>query len=96
MNAALRGDIDRAADLSFDCIMCGLCAARCPAETVQYNVGVLCRRLYAKHIALKAEHLKTRIKQIDEGKFDMELESLEKADENELKKMYNEREIEPE
>ncbi|MCL6449499.1 MAG: 4Fe-4S dicluster domain-containing protein, partial [Armatimonadetes bacterium] len=30
--AALRGDFARAAELSFDCIMCGLCAARCPAQ----------------------------------------------------------------
>ena len=36
VNAALRGDIARAADLSFDCIMCGLCASRCPGELVQY------------------------------------------------------------
>lgn len=96
MNAALRGDIDKTADLSFDCIMCGLCAARCPAETVQYNVGILCRRLYAKHIAPKAEHLKTKVQEIEEGKFDSELESLEKAEESELKKRYGEREIEPE
>jgi formate hydrogenlyase subunit 6/NADH:ubiquinone oxidoreductase subunit I len=96
MNMALRGDIDKTADLSFDCIMCGLCAARCPAETVQYNVGILCRRLYAKYIASKAEHLKVMVKKIEEGKFDSELEDLQKAEENELKKRYNEREIEPE
>jgi len=34
MAAAMRGDIANAADLSFDCIMCGLCATRCPASTL--------------------------------------------------------------
>ena len=30
MADALRGDIQAVADKSFDCVMCGLCAARCP------------------------------------------------------------------
>ena len=53
MAAAMRGDIARLAELSFDCVMCGLCTARCPAEEVQYNVAILCRRLYGKHIVPK-------------------------------------------
>ena len=37
-------DHEKVADMSFDCIMCGLCASRCPAEIVQYNVALLARR----------------------------------------------------
>jgi formate hydrogenlyase subunit 6/NADH:ubiquinone oxidoreductase subunit I len=95
VNAALRGDISKTADLSFDCIMCGLCAARCPAEIVQYNVAILCRRLYARHVAPKAKHLKERVKEISEGKFEKEMEMLTKGDEKTLRKLYNERDIEP-
>lgn len=95
VNAALRGDIEKAADMSFDCIMCGLCAARCPAEIVQYNVAILARRLYARHVACEAEHLKKRVKEIEEGKFDKEVENLMKADEKTLRKLYNGRDIEP-
>jgi heterodisulfide reductase subunit C len=95
VNAALRGDISKAADQSFDCIMCGLCAARCPAEIVQYNVGILCRRLYARHVAPPAKHLQDRVAEVDEGKFDSALEELVKADEKKLRKLYNERDIEP-
>ena len=76
--------------------MCGLCAARCPAEIVQYNIAILCRRLYAKHIASKAEHVKVRVAEISEGKFDDELKNLMKSDVKTLKKLYNERDIEPE
>lgn len=94
--ASLRGDIAKVADLSFDCIMCGLCAARCPAEIVQYNVAILCRRLYGKYIAPKAEHLKKRMKEIKEGKFYKEVEGLMGMDEEKLRKLYNERDIEPE
>ncbi len=96
MQAALRGDIKSAADISFDCIMCGLCAVRCPAEIVQYNIAILCRRLYGKYIAPKTEHVKVRMAEISEGKFDKELKNLMKSDIKILKKLYNERDIEPE
>ena len=95
VNTALRGDIEKTADLSFDCIMCGLCAARCPAEIVQYNVAILCRRLYGRYVAPKARHLEERVKEILEGKFDEEVEKLMKLDEKNIKKLYNERDIEP-
>jgi len=94
MAYAERGDIAKAADLSFDCIMCGLCASRCPGETVQYYVGILCRRLYGRYIAAKAKHLEQRVKEIKEGKFEKEIDKLMKTDEKKLKKIYDERDIE--
>ncbi|MFQ6075564.1 MAG: 4Fe-4S dicluster domain-containing protein [Candidatus Bathyarchaeia archaeon] len=95
MQAALRGDIPRVANLTIDCIMCGLCAARCPAEIVPYNIGILARRLYAKHLVPKAMHLRVMLERIARGEFDEELEMLMKADEEMLRKLYSEREIEP-
>ncbi|UCE74201.1 MAG: hypothetical protein JSV56_00470, partial [Methanomassiliicoccales archaeon] len=86
---------EKTADLSFDCIMCGLCAARCPAEIVQYNVAILCRRLYARHVAPQAQHLEDRVPEISEGTFEKEMDTLVSADEKTLRKIYNEREIEP-
>jgi CO dehydrogenase/acetyl-CoA synthase alpha subunit len=96
MQAALKGDIKNAANISFDCIMCGLCAVRCPAEIVQYNIAILCRRLYGKHMAPKAEHVKVRIVEIHDGKFDEELKKLMKSDIMTLRKLYIKRDIEPE
>lgn len=93
---AMRGDIARCADLSFDCIMCGLCAARCPGELIQYNIAILARRLYGKYLAPKAGHLASRVKEIEEGKFTSEIKKLMKSDEASLKKLYDAREIEPE
>ncbi len=95
VQAALRGDIAKAADISFDCIMCGLCASRCPAEIPQFNVGILTRRLYAKHIAPPAQHLAERLKEMEEGKFDTEIEKLMKASREELKELYTSRDMEP-
>jgi succinate dehydrogenase/fumarate reductase-like Fe-S protein len=94
ISAAIRGDIVELADLSFDCIMCGLCVARCPAELVPPNVALLGRRLYGKHLAPPAEHLSKRVHEIEEGMFRTEIESLKRLPLAELKSLYNAREIE--
>ena len=96
MAAAMRGDVSTAADLSFDCIMCGLCATRCPAEIVQHNVAILARRLYGTHVAPKSKHLQERLKEIKSGRYDEELTKLVKMNTEELTKLYNTREIEVE
>ncbi len=95
VQAALRGDIERTAKLSFECIMCGLCASRCPAEIVQYNIGILCRRLYGKHMMKRAKHLADRVREIDEGKFDGDVEKMKKMSREDLEKAYAERDLEP-
>lgn len=96
MSAAIAGDIERAAELSFDCVMCGLCTSRCPAEEQQYNVAILARRLYAKYIQPKAEHLEERVMQINKGRYEVMLKDLMKVDEKELIRLYiEERQMEP-
>jgi len=96
IQSALRGDIQKTAELSFDCIQCGLCAIRCPAEIVHYHVAQLARRLYGKYMMPRAMHLERRVREIEEGKFDEEIEKLKKMKIAELKKLYNSRDIEPE
>ncbi|HID62844.1 MAG TPA: 4Fe-4S dicluster domain-containing protein [Anaerolineae bacterium] len=95
MAEAMRGNIAAVADKSFDCIMCGLCAARCPAEEVQYNIAILCRRLYGKCLAPKAKHLSERVAEIKAGMFDEAMKKMKALSEEELRRRYNEREIEP-
>ncbi len=95
IQAALRGDFEKVARLSFECIMCGLCVSRCPAEIVHYNVEVLCRRVYAKYRVPKAENLNKRVKEIEEKKFDEELNKYENINIDKLKELYEDREIEP-
>ena len=95
MSDALRGDIHEVAVKSFDCVMCGLCAARCPQGLVPYNVSLLCRRLYGRYLAPVSRHLDERIADIEAGKCDGEVGRLMKADERELRRLYAERDIEP-
>lgn len=95
MSDALRGDIRSVVDKSFDCIMCGLCAARCPQGLVPYNISLLCRRLYGRYLTAASPHLDDRISEIDNGKYDTELEKLKNMGEEELHRLYDERDIEP-
>jgi formate hydrogenlyase subunit 6/NADH:ubiquinone oxidoreductase subunit I len=95
ISRSIRGDIAGAAELSFDCVMCGICSARCPAEEVQYNIEILTRRLYGRHLAPRAKHLQNAVKSIEEKKHEKGLKELMKMKLEDLKKIYSKREIEP-
>jgi formate hydrogenlyase subunit 6/NADH:ubiquinone oxidoreductase subunit I len=95
VSALKRGDIEAATEISFDCIQCGLCASRCMGEMAQYHIAQLARRLYGGKLAPKAEHLQEMCDDIDKGAFDDELAKLKTLGEDELKKIYTEREMEP-
>ena len=94
IQAAKRGDIAAVMDLSFDCVMCGLCAIRCPAEIVQFNVGLLAKRLYGRYLAPESPELTKRLKEVKKRKFDKEYEELMSTKKAELKKQYYDRDLE--
>ncbi len=94
IQAAIRGDVAKVMDLSFDCLSCGLCAIRCPAEIVHYNVGLLGRRLYGKYLSKKTESLEKRIQEVKEKKYDKEYKVMMKLNKADLKKKYYERDSE--
>jgi len=96
MAAAMRGDIARVADLSFDCIMCGLCAARCPVGEAQYNIAILCRRLYGRYLAPRSQHLEDRLAEILAGELNQAVAELKSLSVDELNARYKARQIEPE
>ncbi len=89
-----RGDFARAADISFDCLMCGLCVSRCPVNIVHYNAALAARRLYSRYIAKPDAFLAERAKAIEAGELDAEIGELVKGDKEKLQELYNNREIE--
>ena len=91
---AQRGEYEKCAEESFDCVMCGVCSSRCPAGISHPQVAELARRLTGKYIAPKSEHLEKRVEEIREGKFEAMIESLMGKPIEELKELYNHREIE--
>lgn len=96
MAKAMRGDITAVAEESLACVMCGICTARCPAEEVQYNIAILCRRLYGKYIAPHSDHLDTQVSDIGHGAYEERMQQLMAMSEDQLKDLYRAREIEPE
>ncbi len=94
MSAGLRGDLAAMADLSFDCIMCGLCVARCPGEQVPPNVALVARRLYGRYLSPRAGHLHNRVQEIESGVFQADLAELKAIPLAELKARYEARQIE--
>ena len=91
---AQRGEYEKCAEESFDCVMCGVCSSRCPAGISHPQVGVLARRLTGKYLAPKSEHLESRVKEINDGTFKELIEDLMQKPLEELKELYNTREIE--
>ena len=94
MSSVLYGKIAEVADKSFGCMMCSLCADRCPAGLAPYHIALLCRRLYGRYLVPRSQHLVNRVAEIKEGKFDAELSELKKMKESELRRRYSERDIE--
>ena len=73
---AQRGEFDKVAKLSFDCVMCGCCSTRCPAGISHPQVAMLARRLNGKYIAPEAKHLTERVKEIQDGLCTAEIEAI--------------------
>ena len=90
IQAAIRGDFEQVAELSFDCIQCGLCALRCPAEIVHYHVAQLGRRMYGRYGLPKEKNVVVRVKEIKDKKFEKEFEKILSLDMEELKPIYTE------
>lgn len=95
VSALKQGNIKKAAELSYDCIQCGMCSSRCMGEIPQYQAAQLARRIYGRYIQPQAEHLKKRVAEIEAGKYDSLLDELNKMSKEELEKRYIEREREP-
>ena len=91
---AQRGEYEKAAHASFDCVGCNICASRCPAQISHSAVGLLCRRLTGKYIAPKAEHLHTRVEEINSGAYDELIEAIMQKPITEMQELYNHRDIE--
>ena len=91
---AQRGDFEKVSELSFDCVMCGVCSSRCPAGISHPQVAMLARRLYGKYMAPDAEHLAKRVKEIWDGNYEQAMKDLMSKSDEELKALYDQRDIE--
>ena len=91
---AQRGEFEKCAEESFDCVMCGVCSSRCPAGISHPQVAMLARRINGKYLAPGCGHLDERVKEIKNGDFNELIEALMQKPVEEMKELYNTREIE--
>ncbi len=90
ISAAIRGNLEEVVELSIECVMCGLCAARCPAEITPYNVALFVRRLYGTHKLKKSPMLEQRLRDIENGTYKAEITQLKATDVKKLQETFNE------
>ena len=95
ISAIKQGDFEKATELSFDCIQCGLCTVRCMGEMSQYHIAQMVRRVTGSKIKPKASHLKTMVDNIKTGRYTKAITDLKSMSEAQLRKVYPEREMEP-
>ncbi len=91
---AQRGDFKNCAETSFDCVMCGICSARCPAGISHPNVAMLARRVNGKFLSPPSKALKQKVMEINEGKYEEEFKNLLSKSKDEIKNIYDKRDIE--
>mgnify|MGYP002514409691 CR=1 FL=1 len=91
---AQRGEFEKCAEESFDCVSCGCCSVRCPAGISHPMVGLLARRLTGKYIAPESQHLTERVAEINHGEFDQLIEQIMAKPITEMQELYNTRDIE--
>ena len=91
---AQRGDFKNCAEESFNCVMCGVCSSRCPAQISHPQVAILARRLYERYFTEENQSLNKMIEDIKSGKFEVELNKLANMNVDELKELYKSRDIE--
>ena len=91
---AQRNELEKCAHESFDCVSCGVCASRCPAGISHPLVGLLARRLTGKYLQPSTQHNIQRADDVAAGKFDALIEAIMAKPVEELKELYNAREIE--
>ena len=106
--AIKQGNLNKAAEISFDCIQCGLCATRCMGELAQYHIAQMVRRIRGRFIAPPSEHCDKQVEAIKAGYYDSFLKELMElgtinpfdpstvtSDIEKLKELYKQREMEP-
>ncbi len=90
-----RGDLEEAAEVSFECIQCGLCASRCMGELPQYHIAQMVRRLVgSKHVA-QAAHLEEQVQNIADGRYAEIMDDLEGTSKETMVELYKQRQWEP-
>jgi ferredoxin len=90
VSAAIQGDWETVKHLSMECIMCGMCAARCPGELAPFNIAMLVRRMVGKKAHQTPPAVARRLQDIEGGTYQAELDRLKTLDKLALQGLFKE------
>ena len=88
VSAMLTGDFATAKHLSMECVMCGMCAMRCPAELSPMNMSMMLRRLMGKKAHKNTAQFAARLKGIRDGEWAEEIAKYKTLDRATLQPIY--------
>ena len=80
----IRGNLESAADLFYNCVMCGLCSMVCDVGIKPQMLGLYARRVLGRDLAHHDGQLIKRVQEIEEGVFDQDWEKILYLDEEAL------------
>ena len=84
----------KCAEESLECVMCGVCASRCPAEISHPQVFQLVKRLAAMRMIPAAEHLEQAKHDVARGRWNEAMDEIMAKSTEELMELYQSRDIE--
>ncbi len=91
---AQNGEFQKCAEESFECVMCGACTSRCPVKIHQPQIAMLARRINGKYIAPKSKDLQEKLEKIKNGEYEDMINALINKSADEIKELYEKRDIE--
>ena len=83
---AVFGDFKAVSEMFMDCVMCGMCAPVCIADIAPNLVAVYASRAQGVHFTDKPEGLETRIKAIEDGRYQADWTRVLNMNDEELQK----------
>jgi ferredoxin len=93
LSELIRGYIEKVSRRSISCVMCGLCAVRCPAGLAPYHYFLLCRRIFGRHFLSPFIDVSSRISEIENKKYESEMDKLVTLDKESLKEIYRQAQL---
>ncbi len=88
IHALRQGNFKKVRELSMECILCGMCATRCPREISPFTVALTVRRLYTIHTLKHSNSFIHGLQQAQQSHWHTKIADLKNMHKQELMAQY--------
>ncbi len=88
VQALQQGNFEKVRTLSMECILCGMCAVRCPKELTPFAMALMARRLLAKHKYKATPDFAKSLAQAQQGHDQQQILSYKTMEPQALREVY--------